>query len=101
MATPQEIAEEAWKFTTTMMGIHSDSRCIDDLVLFVHHLVRDLHTYPERWENTNLDAYLAAIAAWVQDMDGYYRNRGETAPQHRQLTWKHVGEILLAARIYE
>jgi hypothetical protein len=71
----------------------------DDFVTFMHHLVQDLRTYPERWENTTLETYLAAIAAWVQDMDGYYRNRGEQAPQHP--TWKHVGEILLAARIYE
>ena len=71
----------------------------DDLALFIHHLVQDLRTCPERWENTSLEAYLAAIAAWLQDMDGYYHNRGETAPQHP--TWKHVGEILLAARIYE
>ena len=71
----------------------------DDLVTFLHHLVRDLHTCPERWENASLQAYLAAMAAWVQDMDGYYRNRGEGVPQH--LTWKHVGEILLAARLYE
>jgi hypothetical protein len=71
----------------------------DDLVLFINHLVQDLRTRPERWENASLDAYLAAIAAWVQDMEGYYRNRGETTPHH--LTWKNVGEILLAARIYE
>lgn len=71
----------------------------DDFVIFIHHLVRDLRTCPEQWENTSLEAYLTAMAAWVQDMDGYYRNRGEQVPQH--LTWKHVGEILLAARIYE
>ena len=71
----------------------------DDFVIFMHHLVRDLRTCPEQWENPSLEAYLAAIAAWVQDMDGYYRNRGEQVPQY--LTWKHVGEILLAARIYE
>jgi hypothetical protein len=71
----------------------------EDLVLFIHHLVRDLRQCPERWEITSLDAYLGAIAAWVQDMEGYYRNRGETPPQHP--TWKQIGEILLAARIYE
>lgn len=71
----------------------------DDLMFFIHDLVRDLRTCPERWENTSLEAYLTAIAAWVQDMDGYYRNRGESIPE--QPTWKHVGEILLAARIYE
>jgi len=71
----------------------------DDLVLFIQHLIRDLRTCPERWENTGLEAYLEAVAAWINDMDGYYRHRGETAPQH--LTWRQVGEILLAARIYE
>jgi hypothetical protein len=71
----------------------------DDVVMFMHSLVRDLRTYPERWENTTLEAYLEAIAAWIQDMDGYYRHRGKQVPQHP--AWKHVGEILLAARIYE
>ena len=71
----------------------------DDFVMFMHHLVRDLRTYPERWENATLEAYLGTIAAWVQDMDGYYHNRGEQIPPHP--TWKHVGEIFLAARIYE
>ena len=71
----------------------------DDLALLIHRLVQDLRTCPERWENTSLEAYLAAMAAWLQDMDGYCHNRGETAPQYP--TWKHVGEILLAARIYE
>ena len=70
-----------------------------DLGLFLHHLVRDLHTCPERWENTSLETYLMAMAAWVQDLEGYYGNRGEMAPQ--QPTWKHIGEILLAASIYE
>ena len=84
------------------MELHAQAEKIqtrDDLVIFMHHLVRELRTCPERWENTSLEAYLTAIAAWVQDMDGYYRNRGEQVPQHP--TWKHVGEILLAARIYE
>lgn len=84
------------------MELHEQAEKIhtrDDLTLLIHHLVQDLRTCPERWENTNLEAYLAAMAAWLQDMDGYYHNRGEPAPQHP--TWKHVGEILLAARIYE
>ena len=71
----------------------------DDLVLFIQYLVRDLRSCPERWENTSTETYLEAIGAWVKDMDGYYHNRGETVPEHP--TWRHVGEILLAARIYE
>jgi hypothetical protein len=70
-------------------GIIAGSRCImesreqaeeihtrEDLVLFIHHLVRDLRACPERWENTSLDAYLAAVAAWVQDMEGYIAIEG-------------------------
>ena len=36
---------------------------------------------------------------FFRDVDGYYRNRGDTAPRHP--TWMQVGEILLAARVYE
>ncbi len=71
----------------------------DDFVVFMRNLLRDWRQHPEQWENASLEAYLEAIAAWVQDMDGYYCNRGEPFPKH--LTWKNVGEILLAARIYE
>jgi len=71
----------------------------DDFVVFMQNLLRDLRECPERWENANLEAYLEAIAAWVQEMDGYYLNRGEHVPKH--LTWRDLGEILLAARIYE
>ena len=35
---------------------------------------------PEEWENRDLPSYLEAIAAWVDDMDGYYRNLGEDSP---------------------
>jgi hypothetical protein len=71
----------------------------DDFIKFMHELVQDLRTHPEHWDNSSLDGYLEAFAAWVHDMDGYYRNRGEESPQ--QLTWKRVGEMLLAARTYE
>ena len=71
----------------------------DDFVVFMQNLLRDWRQHPEHWENASLEAYLEAIAAWVQDMDGYHCNRGELMPAH--LTWKSLCEILLAARIYE
>ena len=71
----------------------------DDFVVFMRQLLRDWRQHPERWENASLEAYLEAIAAWVQDMDGYYGNRGKPMP--KQLTWRGLGEILLAARVYE
>lgn len=76
---------------------HIETR--DDFVVFMQNLLRDWRQHPEQWENVTLEAYLEAIAAWVQDMDGYYCNRGEPLPKH--LTWRNVGEILLAGRVYE
>ena len=71
----------------------------DDFVVFLQQLLRDWRQHPEHWENASLEAYLEAIGAWVQDMEGYYRNRGKPMP--KDPTWRSLGEILLAARVYE
>jgi hypothetical protein len=49
--------------------------------------------------NANLDAFLGGLASWIEDMDGYYQSRGLEVPQRP--TWKTLGEMLAAARIYE
>jgi hypothetical protein len=76
-----------------------DIQTRDDLVLFVRDLLADLRSRPDAWENASLDTYLEALAAWVEDMEGYYRNRGEATPEPP--SWKTLGEILLAATMYE
>jgi hypothetical protein len=71
----------------------------EDFVGFVRDLVRDLRANPGEWQNQTLDAFLEAVAAWVEDCDGYYRNWGKTSPQ--EPNWKILGEVLLAAKVYE
>ena len=71
----------------------------EEFVSFVRALQCSATEEPERWENTDLPGYLAALAAWVEDMDGYYAHSGRTVPE--QPTWRILGEILLAARVYE
>lgn len=71
----------------------------EDLVAFVQALRRDLETNPGEWENPNLASYLGALAGWIGDMHGYYRNQGLEMPQAP--SWKTVGEILIAAKVYE
>jgi hypothetical protein len=61
-------------------------------------LVKDLKENPEHWENDTLERFLDAIAAWVEDMDGYYQNLNKPIPV---VEWDIFGQILLAARIYE
>jgi hypothetical protein len=52
------------------------------------------------WENQDLPSFLEAMGAWVNDMDGYFRNvQGRSAPD--QPSWQLFAQILLAASVYE
>jgi hypothetical protein len=71
----------------------------DDFAQFVRLLAAHLRQKPEEWENRDLSSYLEALSAWVEDMEGFYQNAGEAVPQ--QPTWKTLGQILFAAKVYE
>lgn len=66
---------------------------------FLDRLADSLVEEPEDWENEKLERFLRAWSVWVVDMDGYFLNRGETAP--REPTWQLMAQMLLAARVYE
>lgn len=74
-------------------------RTREDFLAFVQGLSNDLRDNSKGWENADLGLFLSALGAWVGDMDGYYKNRGERIPQ--QLDWKILAQMLWAARIYE
>jgi len=71
----------------------------DDFVDFVRVLASDTRQNPTEWENDTVERYLEAIGAWVQDMNGYFINTKQPLPQH--VEWRIIGQILLAAKIYE
>jgi predicted Ser/Thr protein kinase len=71
----------------------------EDLADFIETLRDNFVQSSSEWENPTMDRYLDAMAAWVRDMDGYYRNAGENPPI--QPTWRTVADILVAAKIYE
>ena len=71
----------------------------DELVAFINSLRDDLIANPKQWENSTLETFLGALASWTEDMDGFYVNRGREIP--RTPSWKTLGEMLAAARIYE
>lgn len=124
MATQEEVTRESWKFTTKNGGFPyacvenemnkngktaASEPAIEDavdriqtrqeFVDFAQMLGRDASTNHDQWENRDLTSYMAGLAGFVTDMDGYYQNRGESIPE--QPTWKMLGQILLAARVYE
>lgn len=74
-------------------------RSREELVEFVKALSDDFRDNSDSWENANLQRFLDALGAWVEDMDGYYQNQGQLLPE--QPTWKVIGDILMAAKVYE
>ena len=71
----------------------------DQFVDFLNALRQDAATHPEEWQNKTLDEYLEALSAWVQDMDGYYKNNNRPVPTSPG--WKNLAEMMLAAKYYE
>lgn len=74
-------------------------RSRQDLAEFVRRLRDDLKNHPEEWENRDLDRFLEAMSAWVDDMEGYFANQGEPVPSRPE--WHTLAEILVAAKRYE
>ncbi|WP_435813000.1 DUF7660 family protein, partial [Streptomyces rochei] len=51
------------------------------------------------WENNTLAAFLEALAAWVHDSPGFYRNFGKELPADGD--WTFIARALQAATVYE
>jgi hypothetical protein len=71
----------------------------EDFVAFVKALSKDLHDNPATWENTDLESFLEALAAWIEDTFEYYTSQGIPVP--KQPDWKLAAVMLLGAKIYE
>lgn len=71
----------------------------EDLARFVNELCKEYTEAPNSWENDTLQLFLAALAAWIEDMDGYYINQSQPVPATPE--WKTLAQMLAAARYYE
>jgi hypothetical protein len=84
------------------MKLHEQVATVEskaDLIEFVRALADELKTNRDSWENPTLDAYLIALASWLEDSDRYYRNQGRPIP--KAPAWRDVAEMLMAAKMYE
>ncbi|MBR1530074.1 MAG: hypothetical protein IJ642_12375 [Oscillospiraceae bacterium] len=50
-------------------------------------------------EDSAVKAYLESIAAWTEDMDGYYHNTKKEIPQN--INWDFIASLLYIGSIYE
>ena len=62
-----------------------------DCAAFVRTLLGDLKDNPDEWENTTLEDYLEAVAAWIEDMPGYYKNEGKPVARGYD---RSIGEVV-------
>jgi hypothetical protein len=71
-----------------------------DLVQFIYALQDDLSQHPENWDNKDLHTYLGALASFLADADGYYRNQHVDVDANLP-SWRILGDCLQAASVYD
>ncbi|ALO95115.1 hypothetical protein SHL15_4013 [Streptomyces hygroscopicus subsp. limoneus] len=76
---------------------HVTSR--EGLAAFVRSLYRSHIDEGASWSNADLSAFLEALAAWIDDADGWYSNAGRQMPSNGD--WSFFARALRAASIYE
>jgi len=81
----------------TVSPEHVDSR--EALAAFVRSLQRSHAEDGSSWENADLPSFLEALAAWVDDADGWYGNASRELPVSGD--WTFFARALQAATIYE
>jgi hypothetical protein len=74
-------------------------RTREDLVAFLEAFNSDFVVKGGSWENSDLPSFLEAMAAWSQDMEGFYENRGELIAS--VAPWRVLADLLMAGRVYE
>lgn len=75
---------------------HVDSR--EDLAAFVCALHCSHTEEGYSWENADLASLLEALAAWIDDAGGWFRNAGRNPPA--SVDWSFFARALRAATTY-
>jgi len=71
-----------------------------DLVQYIYALQDDVKGNPKGWENADLHTYLGALAAFLNDAHGYYRN-AKLDVNADEPSWLLFADCLVAAAAYD
>lgn len=72
----------------------------DEFIEFISDVARDYELNGHNWENRDIRSYLEAIAAWLEDCDGYYQNVGP--PRDVEVPhWQVFADAVSVGRVYE
>lgn len=69
-------------------------------IKFLDLLRQDFLSNPNNWENNNLDTFLEALSAYVNDIQGYYDNMGQQINADTP-SWQTFADIFKGATMYE
>jgi len=76
--------------------VQSRQQLIDHL----YRLLDDFDGPGNQWQNQDIDTFLKAMAAWLTDCEGYYRNTGQLVDVNTA-SWQIFADALSAASVYE
>jgi hypothetical protein len=70
------------------------------LIGHLFRLMDDFDGAGNHWQNQDIYTFLQAMAAWLDDCDGFYRNFGKPIDVD-QPSWQLFADMLSAAAVYE
>ena len=71
-----------------------------ELIDHLFRLLDDFDGAGNEWENKDIYTFLQAMAAWLNDSEGYYRNVGQPVDVNKP-SWQIFADALSAAAVYE
>jgi hypothetical protein len=75
-------------------------RSRQELIDHLFHLLDDFDSVGDQWENQDAYAFLQAMAAWLNDCEGYYRNSTQAVDVEKP-SWQLFADAITAASVYE
>ncbi len=76
-----------------------DIKTRQELINYILILQKELSEDPSKWENNNLESFLRALADYLNDIEGYYKNNNKTLPKN--IDWSVFAIALKGASLYE
>jgi hypothetical protein len=75
-------------------------RSRDQLIGHIFHLMDDFDGAGDHWQNQDIYTFLQAMAAWLNDCEGYYRNVGQAVDVERA-SWQLLADAFSAGAVYQ
>lgn len=86
-----------------MSDLKNKANSVNDqssLAEFVRELADEFTRNPDGWQNGDLESFLRSMPSWINGIDGYYENTGQSYNE-KNVSWNIFADILFASTMYE